>query len=107
MRASLLRAQALHRCGRSEEAGLLLRRLLPRLAECPPSDMYLPQAWWLAVQVFDACACPDEAVLALAQATHWVRQVALPEVPQAFRDSFLQHNPTNRALLAAAGRRGG
>ena len=32
-------------------------------------------------------------------------QRALPNVPEAFRDSFLHRNPTNRALLAAAGRR--
>jgi hypothetical protein len=34
-----------------------------------------------------------------------VRRVALPQVPAEFRDSFLQRNPTNRALLAAADRR--
>ena len=30
---------------------------------------------------------------------------ALPNVPEPFRESFLQRNPTNRALLAAADRR--
>ena len=34
-----------------------------------------------------------------------VRRVALPHVPDEFRDSFMQRNPTNRALLAAADRR--
>jgi hypothetical protein len=34
-----------------------------------------------------------------------VRHVALPNVPPEFRESFLQRNPTNRALLAAADRR--
>ena len=29
----------------------------------------------------------------------------LPHVPEAFRESFLQRNPTNRSLLAAADRR--
>jgi len=70
-----------------------------------PADMYLPDAWWIAVQVFDACAASDEALMALAQGTRWIRQLALPHVPEAFRDSFLHRNPTNLALLAAADRR--
>jgi hypothetical protein len=43
--------------------------------------------------------------MALARGAQWVRRVALPQVPDAFRDSFLQRNPANRALLAAADRR--
>ena len=43
--------------------------------------------------------------MALAHGTDWVRRVALPNVPDEFRDSFLQRNPANRALLAAADRR--
>ena len=107
MRAGLLRAGALHRAGRGAEAAAALRELLPRLQRVQPADMYLPEAWWIAVQVFDACAAGDEALQALASAAHWIRQVALPQVPEAFRDSFLQRNPTNRALLAAADRRRG
>jgi hypothetical protein len=67
--------------------------------------MYLPDAWWIAAQVFDACGASDEAMMALAQGARWIRQVALPNVPEAFRDSFLQRNPTNCSLLAAAARR--
>ncbi len=107
MRAGLLRAWALHRAGRTAEAAAALRELLPRLQRVQPADMYLPEAWWIAVQVFDACAASDEVLQALASAAHWIRQVALPQVPEAFRDSFLQRNPTNRALLAAAERRRG
>jgi tetratricopeptide (TPR) repeat protein len=105
MRAGLLRALALHRAGRTAVAAVALRELLPRLRSVQPADMYLPEAWWIAVQVFDACAAGDEALQALASAAHWIRQVALPQVPEAFQDSFLQRNPTNRALLAAADRR--
>ena len=105
MRAGLLRALALHRGGRSLEAARQLRALLPRLDAVLPSDMYLPDAWWIAAQVFEACGSGDEALMALAQGARWVRQVALPHVPEAFRDSFLHRNPTNRALLAAVGRR--
>jgi DNA-binding SARP family transcriptional activator len=105
MRAGLLRALALHRDGRSGEGAAQLRTLLPRLDKVVPADMYLPDAWWIAVQVFDACDASDESMMALAQGTRWIRQVALPNVPEAFRDSFLQRNPTNSALLAATGRR--
>ena len=105
MRAGLLRALALHRGGRSLEAARQLRALLPRLDAVLPSDMYLPDAWWIAAQVFEACGSGDEALMALAQGARWVRHVALPHVPEAFRDSFLHRNPTNRALLAAVGRR--
>jgi len=55
--------------------------------------------------VFDANGVADEAMSALAAGTRWIRQVALPHVPEAFRESFLHRNETNRALLAAAGRR--
>ena len=106
MRAGLLRAQALHGAARPGEAAAALRELLPQLDLVQPADMYLPEAWWIAVQAFEAAGADDEALHALARATQWIRQVALPQVPEAFRDSFLQRNPTNRALLAAASRRG-
>jgi hypothetical protein len=105
MRAGLLRAHALHRGGRSIDGATQLRALLPKLDTVVPADMYLPDAWWIAAQVFDACGTTDEALMALAHGARWIRQVALPHVPEAFRDSFMQRNPTNRALLAAAGRR--
>jgi len=105
MRAGLLRALALHRDQRQGESAAQLRALLPRLDEVAPADMYLPDAWWIAVQVFDACGASDEAMMALAHATRWIHKVALPNVPEAFRDSFLQRNPANRALLAVAVRR--
>ena len=105
MRAELLRAFALHRAGRSAQAATALRRLLPKLADVQPADMYLPDAWWGAVQVFRACQAVDDAAMALAQGLAWVHQRALPHVPAAFRDSFLQRNPTNLALLSVASRR--
>ena len=55
--------------------------------------------------MFEASGDGDQAMMALAHGALWVRRTALPNVPEAFRDSFLQRNPTNRALLAAADRR--
>ena len=105
MKAGLRRAHALHRAQRSAEAAVQLRELLPRLDRVRPADMYLPEAWWIAVQVFDACGAGDEAVMALAQSARWIHQVALPQVPDEFRASFLQRNATNLAVLAAANQR--
>jgi hypothetical protein len=82
-----------------------MRDIVARLDEVLPADLYLGEAWWIAAQVFDANGDGDEALMALARGAQWVRRVALPQVPEEFRDSFLQRNAANRALLAAADRR--
>jgi hypothetical protein len=105
MKARLLRAHALSRTGDTGAAAAAMRELVPRLATLRPADLYFGRAWWIATQVFEASGDSDEALAALAQGAQWVRRVALPHVPEEFRSSFLERNPTNRALLAAAGRR--
>ncbi len=82
-----------------------MRELVEQMAQVQPADLYLGEAWWIAAQVFDANGDGDDSLLALARGAQWVRRVALPSVPQEFRDSFLTRNPVNRALLAAADRR--
>jgi len=104
LRAALLRARALHEGEAREAAVAQLRAVLPTLESVQPADMYLPEAWWIAVQVFDGCGASEDAMTALAAGSRWIRQVALPHVPEAFRESFLHRNETNRSLLAA-GRR--
>ncbi len=105
MKATLMQAQALHQAQQSTAAAALLRECVPRLAEQQPAAMYLPQAWWTAAQVFDACGDTGSAITTLAQGNRWILDIALPRVPEVFRDSFLQRNATNRAMLAAAGQR--
>lgn len=105
LKARLLRAHALSRAGRIEEAAEAMRELVPLVAQVQPADIYFGQVWWIAAQVFDASGDGDQALMALAQGAQWVRRVALPHVPEAFRNSFLQRNPSNRALLAAADRK--
>jgi hypothetical protein len=105
MKARLLRAVALRRAARSTEAAASMREVVPQLERVQPADLMLGHAWWLAAQVFDAAGEGDQALIALGRAAQWVRQVALPNVPPEYRDSFLQRNATNRALLAAADRR--
>ena len=105
MKAGLLRAHALSRAGHTAQAATAMRELVAGMPRVPPADLYRGEAWWLAAQVFDAAGDGAQALLALAQGSDWVRRVALPNVPDEFRDSFLVRNPANRALLAAADRR--
>ena len=105
MKARLLRAHALHRAGDTQSAASAMLALMPQLEAVQPADLYLGQAWWLAAQVFEASGDGDHALMALAQGAQWVRRVALPQVPDEYRDSFLHRNPINQALLAAADRR--
>ena len=105
MKARLLHAHAQSRAGERAAAAAAMHALVPQLASVQPADLYPGQAWWLVCQVFEANGESDQALMALAQGALWVRRVALPHVPEAFRDSFLQRNPSNRALLAAADRR--
>jgi tetratricopeptide (TPR) repeat protein len=105
MKARLRRAQALSRAGQTHDAAVAMRGLVEQMASLQPADMYVGEAWWIAAQVFDANGDGDHSLLALARGAQWVRRVALPNVPEEFRDSFLSRNPVNRALLAAADRR--
>lgn len=102
MKVRLLRAQAQSRAGRIAEAAAAMRAIVGQFPTLQPVDLYFGEAWWIAAQVFDANDDRDDALMALAQGAKWVRQVALPNVPASFRESFLQRNPSNRALLAAA-----
>jgi len=82
-----------------------MHQLVAQLPQVQPADLYLAQAWWIAARVFNASGDTDAELLAQAHGTRWVRRQALPHVPEAFCDSFLQRNATNRALLAAADQR--
>lgn len=105
MKARLRWAQAQARVGQTAAAAQAVREVVARIDEVQPADLYFGEAWWIAAQVFDANGDGDDALMALARGAQWVRRVALPHVPEPFRDSFLQRNPSNRALLAAADRR--
>jgi len=105
LKARLLRARALSRAGDVAPAAAAMRELTAQLATLQPSDLYVAEAWHIATQVFEASGDGDEALLAAAQGAQWIRRVAVPHVPEAFRAGFLERNATNRALLAAADRR--
>jgi len=104
MKARLRRAHALSRTGRTHDAAQAMHELVDEMAQVQPGDMYYAEAWWIAAQVFEANGDSDHRLLALARGAQWVRRIALPNVPEEFRDSFLHRNPVNRELLAAADR---
>ena len=70
-----------------------------------PADLYPPDAWWALHRAYLSLGHEHAADQALGAAWAWTVQRALPQVPAAFRDSFLHRNATNRDLIAAARRR--
>jgi DNA-binding SARP family transcriptional activator len=89
--------------GRADDAAADARAVLAWLEQgIAPDSMYRPQAWWMAHQALAAAGSNEAAARALDEGGRWITQVALPQVPPAFVDSFLHRNPVNRELLAAA-----
>jgi hypothetical protein len=82
----------------------VMGRVLDDLPRISPVDSYLPEAWWVAHRAFAAAGDTPSARAALRTARDWVMRTALPTVPGAYRDSFLNRNPVNRAILTTAGR---
>ena len=105
VKARLLRVRFLIEAGRAAEAAAETRAVIADMDGVQPADLYLGDAWWLAVQAFEASGDRDDALMALSRGARWIRRVALPNVPGEYRDSFLHRNPSNRCLLAAADRR--
>jgi tetratricopeptide (TPR) repeat protein len=101
------RVMAAHAALHSGNVGAALERwnaLEDSLATLQPADCYplLPAA--VGVEILHASGEDARAAAVLADALGWLRNTALPQVPEAFRDSFLHRNPINRGLLGAGGR---
>jgi DNA-binding SARP family transcriptional activator len=75
-------------------------------AEHFPENLYLPELWLTAAQVFAALGRDGDAGGAVEKGCQWVLATSRQHVPPEFRDSFLRRNPTNAALLALASRQG-
>ena len=103
--ARFFRVEALLRSAQADAAATEAREALVALENCRPVDMYLPECWWIAFTALDAAGAEQDALACLRLAVAWIEQQALPNVPEEFRDSFLNRNPINRAVLTAAGRR--
>lgn len=101
--ALIRKAEAARRCGRHAEAGLWASEALEVAVDVVPFDIYRGEFWWLAHQCLTAAGRSIEARHALQQGMHWIDSVLL-HVPDPFRDSFLNRNPSNRQLRAASSR---
>jgi hypothetical protein len=66
-------------------------------------DLYRGEVWLAAHQAL-AQTDPQAAAQLLVKAMNWLHETCRHQVPEPFRDSFLQRNPVNRALLALAAR---
>jgi DNA-binding SARP family transcriptional activator len=95
-------ARAALAAGLLQEAAAAAQSILSLFDQgCAPDAMHRAEAWCTAHQVLAATGQPEGARRALRAGERWLRQVALPQVPPPFIDSFLRRNPVNRALLAA------
>jgi len=104
MKARLLAARAALQAGEAAAAAARWRAAEPLLKSLQPADCYPLTAAAIGLEILRAAGEGRRAAELLADALVWLRQTALPQVPEAFRDGFLQRNPVNRALLAAEGR---
>jgi tetratricopeptide (TPR) repeat protein len=104
LKARLLRVRSLVDAGSGSEAAALLPAHEARFNGVKPADLYFGQTFLVAFQALSAAGAPVAARAALEAGVAWVREQALPNVPAEYRDSFLERNPANRALLTAATR---
>ena len=85
-----------------EQAGDEAAALCADLRRLQPNDGYRPDYFWVAGRAFAAAGREAESRTAFMLAHRWIVDTALPRVPLAFRESFLQRNVVNRGVLAAA-----
>lgn len=89
--------------GRRELAGQAAGAIVALFDEgIAPDGVHRAEAWWVAFQGLRAAGHELAAASALRRGEQWLREVALPQVPAPFLDSFLHRQAINRDLLAAA-----
>ncbi|MGZ8255317.1 MAG: ATP-binding protein, partial [Burkholderiaceae bacterium] len=104
MKAGLLAARAALQAGDIDSARERWDAMQALRAHRQPADCYPPHADAIGRDILRAAGDEAGAAERLAAAVAWIHEVALPHVPDGFRDSFLHRNPVNRALLTAASR---
>jgi hypothetical protein len=92
------------KAGAIEPAAGKARSLLVTATRTTPWTSYMGELYWNAHQALAAAGDQDAARTALERAVRWIDN-ALPNVPAEFKDSFLNRNPINRAILTTASRR--
>ncbi|HRD95282.1 MAG TPA: hypothetical protein PLA97_02630, partial [Rubrivivax sp.] len=105
LHASIRRADALREIGEHAACAAATHEAIEMADEgCIPHDLYLGEFWWLAWLCLQAAGDAGAARGALLRGEAWVREVALPNVAEPFRDSFMHRNEVNARLLPAARR---
>lgn len=98
-------ADALRRAGSTAAAGVVAHAAAERFAAgCGPHDLSAGEFWWMLHQTFKSAADEVAAADALHRGGTWLIDVALPCVPEPFRDGFLNRHPVHRLLKAACAR---
>jgi DNA-binding SARP family transcriptional activator len=90
--------------GAIEKAAQKARAAVHFAAKSITWTVYRGDLWWRAHEALAAAGAENEALAALTQAVAWI-DATLPNVPDECRDSFLNRNPVNRAILTTASRK--
>jgi tetratricopeptide (TPR) repeat protein len=101
--AQVIGCATLFASGAIEKAAEKARATMRCAATSITWTVYRGELWWRAHQALAAAGAADEARAALDQAVAWI-DATLPNVPEEYRDSFLNRNPVNRAILTTASR---
>jgi DNA-binding SARP family transcriptional activator len=99
------RIEALQAVGDHAAAAALAHQKLAEFSRRAPVSMYPPELWWILFRALEAAGDAETASDCLHRAVTWINSTALPHVPDEFKDSFLNRNPINRAILTTASRR--
>ena len=70
-----------------------------------PTGMFVPEFFLCLYKAFTSIGDSNGALQMLRRGISWINDVALPNVPDEYSDSFLNRNPVNRAILTTASRR--
>jgi DNA-binding SARP family transcriptional activator len=89
--------------GAPDRARPQIEAALRLFADHEPDNFYRAELWWVASGAFRATGQDAQADRMLVEGAEWIRRIAAEHVTVEYRDTFLERNPVNRALLAAAG----
>jgi DNA-binding SARP family transcriptional activator len=104
LKARAHRARHLLRGDDVQAAASEWRETLEQYSGIQPTDMYLPELWLIGCEIHKAGGEAQEVTALLNRAAGWIHDIAMQCVPDEYRDSFLNRNPINRALLSWASR---
>ncbi len=104
MDAMTIGCGALSSAGAVQDAAAKARAMLDFAQSAICWTAYRGEVYWRAYEALAAAGHEREALDALQAGADWI-DTTLAYVPEAFRDSFRNRNPVNRALLTTASRK--